>query len=104
MARLIVSPEASTDIDEILDWLEREAGKAVALRYVERFRTAFSHLMSFPEIGARRRKLHADIRIWAIAPYVIFYQFAANTETVTVVRILHSRRDITGRLSRDPIG
>jgi toxin ParE1/3/4 len=100
MVRLVVSPEASADIDEILDWLEREAGRAVALRYAERFGAAFGHLVAFPEIGARRRKLHADMRIWAVVPYVIFYQFVTDTETVTVVRILHGRRDILERLSR----
>ena len=100
MARLVVSPEASADIDEILDWLEREAGRVVAHRYAERFRAAFGHFMAFPEIGARRRKLHADMRIWAITPYVIFYRFDHNTETVTVVRILHGRRDLTKTLFR----
>jgi plasmid stabilization system protein ParE len=100
MARLIVSPEASADVDEILDWLEREAGTAVALRYAERFRAAFGHLMAFPEIGARRPKFHADMRIWAVAPYVIFYQFDDDTETISVLRILHGRRDITERLFR----
>jgi plasmid stabilization system protein ParE len=44
MPRLVVSPEARADIDEILDWLEHEAGKPVALRYAERFRAAFRHL------------------------------------------------------------
>jgi len=98
MARLVVSPEAAADIDDILDWLEREAGRAIALRYARRFRAAFSHLMAFPEIGARRRKLHADTRIWAVAPYVIFYRLATDTETVLVIRTLHGRRDITDRL------
>ncbi len=78
MARLVVSPEASADIEEIVDWLEREAGREVALRYAERFRAAFGHLLTFPEIGARRRRLHADMRIWAVAPYVVFYRFVTE--------------------------
>jgi toxin ParE1/3/4 len=100
MPRLVVSPEASGDIDDILVWLEREAGKAVALRYAERFRAAFSQLMAFPDIGARRPKLHAAMRIWAIAPYVVFYRSSPDSETVTVLRILHGRRDVSERLLR----
>ena len=54
VARLVVSPEARTDIDDILDLLESEAGRPVALRYAERFHAAFRHLVAFPETGARR--------------------------------------------------
>jgi plasmid stabilization system protein ParE len=100
MARLIVSPESSADIDGILDWLDCETGRPVALRYAERFRAAFGHLMAFPEIGARRRTLHANMRIWVVAPYVIFYRFEIDKEPVTIVRILHGRRDLAEALFR----
>src|ERR1700722_2035130 len=68
VVRLVASPEAEADVDEILDWLEREAGKPVALKYAERFQDGFVRLMTFPEIGARRRRLHADMRIRVAAP------------------------------------
>ena len=98
MVRLVVSPETQADLDEILRWLTREAGRPVALRYAEKFRAAFRHLTEFPETGARRPKLARDMRIWLVTPYVIFYRFAAEDQTVRVVRILHGRRDMTERL------
>ena len=98
MVRLVASPEAEADVDEILDWLEREAGKPVALKYAERFQDGFVRLMTFPEIGARRRRLHADMRIWPVAPYVIFYRFTYEDQEVRVIRVLHGRRDVNKRL------
>ena len=68
MAPLIVSPEARRDIDDILDYLAEFAGRRFALRYGERFRAAFHHLMAFPETGAKRPRLNSDMRIWMVAP------------------------------------
>ena len=98
MARLVASREAQADLDEVLAYLEGTAGKPVALRYGERFRNAFRHLVDFPETGAKRPRPHADMRIWAVAPYVIFYRFTGDDDTIRLVRILHGRRNVTERL------
>lgn len=98
MAKLTVSVEAQADVDGILTYLERAAGPIVTLRYGERFLLAFRHLMVFPESGARRPQFGSDMRIWVIAPYIMFYRFAATDETVRVLRVLHGRRNITLRL------
>ena len=75
MARLIVSRETQADLDEILAYLASLAGKSVALRYGERIRAAFRYLMDFPATGAMRPWLDADLRIWVVAHYVVFYRF-----------------------------
>jgi toxin ParE1/3/4 len=98
VARLIVSRETQADLDEILNYLATVAGKSVALRFGERFHAAFRYLMDFPAAGAMRPRLDAGMRIWVVAPYVVFYQFAIDDDTVKVVRILHSRRNVTERL------
>jgi len=98
MARLLVSPETQADLDEILAHPTNAAGRSVALRYGERFRAAFRHLMGFPQSGAMRPQLDGDIRIWVVIPYVIFYRFNACDDTVRIVRILHGRRRVTERL------
>ena len=98
MARLIVSRETQADLDDILAHLVAIAGKSVALHYGERFRAAVRHLMDFPATGAMRPRLGADIRIWVVAPYVVFYGFDIDDDTVRVVRILHGRCNVTERL------
>ena len=100
MARLVASREAQADLDDILDYLAGIAGASVALRYGERFRAAFRHLVDFPETGARRPRLHADMRIWVVAPYIIFYRFSSGDDTIRIVRIVHGRRNVTVRLFR----
>jgi plasmid stabilization system protein ParE len=67
----------------------------VAIRYGRRFRAAFRHLIDFPETGARRPRFHLDMRIWVIAPYVIFYRFNSAEQIIHLARIVHSRRDLT---------
>ena len=100
MARLIVSPEAQADLDVILDYLASVGGNVVALRYGEKFRGAFRHLIDFPETGAARPRLGTGIRIWGVAPYLIFYRYTRNDDTIRVVRLLHGRRRIAERLMR----
>jgi plasmid stabilization system protein ParE len=97
MAGLIVSRETLADLDDILAYLTSVAGNLVVLRYGERFRAAFRHLMDFPATGAMRPRLASDMRIWVIAPYVVFYRFAIDDDTVRVLRILHGRRNVTKR-------
>ena len=91
MAGLIVSRETLAKLDDILAYLTSVAGKPVALRYGEIFRAASRHLMDFPATGAMRPRLAPDMRIWLIAPYVIFHRFAVDDDTVRVLRILHGR-------------
>jgi plasmid stabilization system protein ParE len=76
VARLIVPRETQADLDEILAHLAATAGISVALRYGERFRAAFRHLMDFPETEAMRPGLDANMRIRVVTPYVVFCRFA----------------------------
>ena len=74
MARVIVSPFAVADQDEILRYLAREAGFAIAEKYDAAFRALLSRLSDFPGIGAPRPVLGASIRIYVINPYVVIYE------------------------------
>jgi plasmid stabilization system protein ParE len=98
MVRLVVAPQARGDLEEILAHLARVAGTSVALRYGSRFRAAFRHLIDFPETGAKRPRFVPEMRIWAIAAYVIVYRFSPAEQTIYVARIVHGRRNITPRL------
>jgi toxin ParE1/3/4 len=96
MAQLIVAPQAQVDLDDILDYLTREAGDPVACRYGESFRGAFAFLTEFPRTGAPRPNFGATMRIKTIWPYV--YHYSADNDTVRLIRILHGRRNITTKL------
>lgn len=70
----------------------------MAQRYNGEFRAVYRRLTEFPEIGSPRPSLGRDTRIVLVHPYVIVYDHVGDT--VTVLRGLHGRRNITRGLTR----
>jgi plasmid stabilization system protein ParE len=56
--------------------------------------------VQFPRSGSPRSVFGAGVRIGVMAPYVVFYEFQEDKDTVTLLRILHSKRNITQELLR----
>ena len=98
MTRLLVTPEAEADINDILDYLHREAGARVAASYGRKFATLIERLVESPGIGAPRPALGPHARIGIIQPYLLIYDFTAVDDTLTLLRVVHGRRNITRRL------
>ena len=87
--------DADADASEILTYLEREAGLLTASDYERRFNTAIERLVDIPGIGAPRRSLGPNARIMVVYPYVLVYDYMQQDDTITLLRILHGRRNIT---------
>lgn len=68
MTQRIVHKDAESDIDHILDYLEREAGSAVALKCAIEFRHALKGIADHPAHGAPRPSLGASTRILVVDP------------------------------------
>jgi toxin ParE1/3/4 len=101
MTRLVVAADADTDTTEILEYLAREAGRSVADDYGRRFQMAIERLVRMPGSGPPRRALGPNAHIAIVYPYVLIYDYAREDDTVTLLRILHGRRNITrGLLNR----
>jgi toxin ParE1/3/4 len=100
MARLVVTADAQADMRDILSYLEREAGPRVTADYARRFRTTIERLTDLPEIGPRRPHLGPDTRIGIVWPYVLIYDFIRKDGQVTLLRILHGRRNIQREMLR----
>ncbi|HUN39118.1 MAG TPA: carbohydrate porin [Acetobacteraceae bacterium] len=60
--------------------------------------TALLHLMDFPTTGARRPRLSPNTRLWVVPPYLVFYQYTRDDDTIRVLRFPHGRRHIARRL------
>ena len=99
MAKLIVSPQAELDSAAIIELLLDKAGVDVAARYLREIDALPERLSLFPRSGMRRLSLGRDIRIGVVEPYVMIYRYRADT--VTVVRVVDGRRNITRRLIRE---
>jgi toxin ParE1/3/4 len=96
MARVVIAASADTDVEGILTYLAAEAGWRTAAKYLTLLERLYDRLASHPAIGAPRPALGQDIRIGIGSPYII--RHTAADDTVTVLRIVHGRRHITGRL------
>lgn len=96
MARVVVTEPADADVAEIIEYLTREAGRPIASKYAQAFDAAYDRLADFPGIGPRRPALGLRTRIWVVRPYVMIYEHA--DDVVTVLRILHGKRDISRNL------
>jgi toxin ParE1/3/4 len=98
MARVVVSGPAKRDARRILSDLNDKAGRLVAARYAIEFEATFRRLAVFPGIGAPRPALGTHARMAVVKPYVVIYDW--QEDTVTVLRILHGRRNLTRKLVR----
>ena len=100
MTRLLVAAEAEGDIDDILAYLERDAGRVTAIAYAERFAEAIQRITDFPGHGTARPQLGPHARIAIVYPYLLVYDFDATDDLATLLRLLHGKREITERLIR----
>ncbi len=95
MTRLVVTADAEADTSEILAYLAREAGHLVAENYGRRFRMTIERLVGMPGTGAPRPALGPNARIAVVYPYALIYDYAREDDTLTLLRILHGRRNVT---------
>jgi toxin ParE1/3/4 len=99
---------ATTDLQELADYLLAHAGPAVALRFVDAAERAFEQLRTGPRIGALLgldELPYEDVRRWHVAGFdrvLILYRETADG--VEVVRVLHTARDIPTLLRATPTG
>ena len=98
MARIIVTESASVDEAAILNDLNTKAGLQTVVKFRTLFRNLYDRLGDHPDIGAPRPAFGQNIRIGIVSPYIIIYRHSAEDDTVTMLRIVHGRRRITGKL------
>jgi len=101
VARIIITPKAGADLQEIYAYLAAEAGVATAARYRQRFDELYRHLALYPESCPRRPKLNPTARIGIVSPYVVLYAHPTADDTATIVRVVHGSRRITRKLLRE---
>lgn len=98
IARLVFTALADADSAEIFVDLAATASAKTALRYDSAFERLYDRLSTFPESGALRPALGEHLRICVVSPFVIIYRYLPGDDTLTVLRIVHGRRRISGLL------
>ena len=91
MRRVLLSPEAAADLDDIAEWIARD-DPVRALGFVDELERSCAGLAEFPESGRARPELAPRLRSKPHGRYVIFY--TPGAKTVRIERILHGARDL----------
>lgn len=102
MARVVIAASASIDQAAILTDLMTKAGPVTAGKFRNLFSALFDRLARHPHIGPLRPALGPTIRIGIVPPYIVLYDHTPNDDVVTVLRIVHGRRRISGAMLAEP--
>jgi plasmid stabilization system protein ParE len=98
MVDIRLSRAALADFDSLVEYLVDIAGNPVAADYATRIQAAINRLQVFPGIGSPRLHLGPETRMVVVDPYLVFYDGGPKSDTVQVLRIVHSHRNITPQL------
>jgi antitoxin ParD1/3/4/toxin ParE1/3/4 len=97
MTKIIISPSALAEIDEIVSHIARTSGDQPAEDFLEGVLETIERLGEFPEIGHARRDLTTkDLRFHVVSNCYIVYRFIK--QRVEVVRFIHASRDVASIL------
>jgi toxin ParE1/3/4 len=100
MTRIVISPRADADVDDIVNYLARRGGISVVQRYLEAFDAVYARLEQFPGSGPSRSRLGPLSRVAVVSPYVIIYDWGRAADTVIVLRVVRGSRKITRKLAQ----
>lgn len=100
MGRLVVRPQALTDLDDIFDYIAEDSlDRAIA--FVRKLYGQLEKLATSPGMGRRRDQLLSGLRSFPYGNYLIFYIPLDNG--VDVVRVLNGARDIEALFQDDEL-
>lgn len=90
--KLEFSPQAVTDLDEILQYVSRDDPHA-AVRLVDGIEATCQTLVSMPRAGTVRNDLARGMRAFTHGRYVIYF-LCPTEDILRIVRIMHGARDV----------
>jgi len=98
MIEVRLSEAADRELQEIEDYLTREASPRVAVQVAGSIRARIDGLAHHPRSGPLRPNLGPETRIALANPYVVIYRVIdlGGRELVFVLRIVHGARDYGG--------
>jgi toxin ParE1/3/4 len=89
MPRIVVSPLAQADIDEIWDHIARDSVPN-ADGFVDQIERRFGLLADNPKLGSPQDALRPGLRRFALSRYLIYYRPIRGG--IEVVRVVHGAR------------
>ena len=91
MTRIIKSPAAEKDLDDIWDYIA-EDNPDRAVQFLRMLEEKLDTLAQTPQIGRLREELAPKLRSFPVKNCIIFYE--PLEDGIFIVRVLHTSRDI----------
>ena len=91
MLRILRSPEAENDLDEIWLYIAKD-NPYYADKLLDEIEETSQKLAQFPNMGRNRDELHFGLQSFPVGMYLIFYMPISCG--INIVRVLHGMRDI----------
>lgn len=95
--RLIVAPEARSDLRDILRYTARRWGTHQRTIYKAKLDAAMRGLLTYPDRGHPRDDVSPGLRALLVETHVVYYR--VDDEAVTVRRILHGHMNAMAHLT-----
>ncbi len=94
--RYRLTPQADLDLVDIWRYTEESWGKNQANTYLEKLERRFNDLADQPGLGKKRDEIRQGYRCFHEGRHLVFYRL--HGKQIEIIRILHDRMDIVGRL------
>jgi toxin ParE1/3/4 len=91
--RLLITPRAAADLEEIGDYIALD-NPAAAARVIDRLEEVSLLLSERPRIGTSRDDVAKGVRAFPVGNYLIL--FRTLTDGVEIVRYVHGARQMRG--------
>ena len=98
---LNITDNAIEDLRDIYRFSHDRWGLSRTKQYLDTLESRISGLVDSPMLGAERPDLLAGLRSLSVESHVVFYRI--RSQTVEVLRVLHTRQDAKLRLNVPPL-
>lgn len=93
LRRLLFSPRAAADLEEIADYIARD-NPVRAARFVAELEATCRAVAASPELYSIRSDLASGLRMAIHGRYLVLYRDLAGDNIVRVERVLHGARNL----------
>lgn len=93
LRRLLLSPRAAADLEEIADYIARD-NPTRAASFIQELEAKCRSAAATPELYPARPELALGLRMAIHGRYLVFFRDLPEENTVRIERVLHSARNL----------
>lgn len=96
MVQYIFTDKAEVDLENIVDYTNKNWGELQANKYIDELEEISQTLAENPEIGAKRDLIYEGLRSFPYKSHIIYY--TKVQQGIAIIRVLHSNMDSANHL------